>query len=147
MSVTDDRERADAQERRAAALGVVDALPESAERITSLGIIRERRTELLAQHVLDELDEALAHLQRNVPREAVAHDDVGLPGEEIARFEVADEVQSGVREQPMRVADQLRALAGFFADREQPDARVAELLGQARVSGPHHTELAKMLRT
>src|SRR5690349_590203 len=119
MAVTDDRERADTEQRRTAALSVVDTLPEAPEGVAASGIVGERRTELLAQHVLDELDEAFADLERDVAREAIADDDVGLAGEEIARFEVADEVQTGISQEPMRVTNELGAFAGFFADRQQ----------------------------
>ena len=84
----------DAEQRRAAVLGVVDAAPEMPQRAA-----RQQRADphgdgarqLFAQQTLDHVDEPLADLQRDVAGEAVADDDVGLAAVDVARLDVADE--------------------------------------------------------
>ena len=127
-AVTDDAQARDAEQRRAAVLRIVDALAEAPERPPRQQVAhlaRERALQLLAEQLLDHLDQALAQLQRDVAGEAVAHDDVGLAREHVAGFDVADERERRRFEQLVRLARQLVALAFFLADREQPDARRA----------------------
>ena len=53
----------------------------------------------------------LAALEQHVADEAVADDDVDIVGEDVAAFDVADEVEPGLLEHLERLARQLRALA------------------------------------
>ena len=106
----------DAEQRRAAVLGVVHAPaepPERPPRQQRAHLHRERARQLLAQQVLHHLDEPFADLQRDVAGEAVADDHVGLAAVDIARFDVADERQRRGLQQPMRLARQLVALASL----------------------------------
>ena len=125
-AVADERQATYAEQQAGALLGVVHALPEPRERPPReqrADLRHERGAELLAQHLCRRLDQALADLERDVAREAVAHDHVGAAREELARLEVADEVQGGLLEQRVRLADQVVALARFLANRQQPDTR------------------------
>ena len=125
--MADDGDAGDAEQRRAAVLRVVDAAAEAPERPPRQQRAdphRERARQLLAQQVLDDLDEPFADLQRDVAGEAVADDHVGVAAVDVAPFDVADEVDSGdafssrcasrVSSLPLRL---------FLADRQQPDAR------------------------
>ena len=66
--------------------------------------------------------------------------------EELARFEVADERDRRRLPAGVRLADEVVALAGFLADRQQPDAGLGDAERDARVRGAHHAELHEMLR-
>ena len=114
-----DAQSRNAQQRRTAHLGVVHAAlkpPERPARQQVPEARRERPLELLAQQRLDHLDEPLADLERNVAGEAVADDDVGQPGEQVARLDVADETRVGSLQAAVGVAGQLVALRRFLAD-------------------------------
>ncbi len=96
-AVADDADAAHAEQRRAAVLGVVEALLEVVE-----GLAREQRADLrgdgglerLAQQRADQFGGALAGLEGDVADEAVADRDVGVAVEEVAAFDVADEVDA-----------------------------------------------------
>ena len=94
----------DAEQRRAAVLGVVDALAEAPERPARqqvADLARERARQLFAQQLLDHLDQAFAQLQHDVAGEAVADDDVGAAREDVAGLDVADEVERRRLQQPV----------------------------------------------
>ena len=107
---------ADAEQRRAAVFRVVHApaeAPERAPRQQRSDAHRDRARQLLAQQRLDHLDQALADLQRHVAGEPVADDDVGVAAVDVARLDVADEVERRGLQQPVRLARQLVALASL----------------------------------
>ena len=81
--------------------------------------------QLVAQQILDHLDEPFADLQRDVAGEPVADDHVGRSAVDVARLDVADERERRRLQQPVRLARQLVALGFLFADRQQrrPAAR------------------------
>src|SRR6516164_9810263 len=77
--VTDYAHTLDAQQRRAAVFGVVHALLEIREGRTREQIAHlpgDRGLERFLQHLLQQIDQAFAHLERNIADEAVADDDV-----------------------------------------------------------------------
>src|SRR5215471_6803179 len=99
--VADDHAALDAEQRRPAVFGVVEARLEAAEgrarqQETHRGL--QRALDLLAQEVLDHLGERLGHLQDDVAGEAVGDDDVDGSVEDVAPLDVADEVQAGLLE-------------------------------------------------
>ena len=55
-------------------------------------------------------------------------------------------LSDGVLQQPVRLADQLVALAFFLADRQQPDARLLDAERHLRVHRPHRRELQQVRR-
>ena len=122
----DDAHALDAQQRRAAVLGIIHALLEILEsraRQHVSDFARDGGFQRLAQHLVDHVHQAFAHLQRDVADESVADDHVGLAGEDIAAFHVADEMNGQRLQQRRGGARQLVALVLFFADGKQPDAR------------------------
>ena len=106
---------------------VVDALAEAPKGLRVTADIRRafRRCadSSSCSSALHCLDDPFADLQRDVAGEAVADDDVGFAGVDVAALDVADESHRRRLEQLVRLARQLVALALFFADRQQPDAR------------------------
>ena len=98
---------------------------------------RHRAGQRLAQHVAHKPAHAFAGLQRHVAHKAVADDHVGLAAEDVAAFNVADEVDRQRLQQRKRLARQVVALGLFFADREQAHARLRESSARcARTSRP-----------
>jgi hypothetical protein len=99
-----------------------------------------------------EPDRALQRLQRHVPGEAVGHDHVDLPGQQVTALHVARE---GQRERAVRriggqqlvcPPGELVALAGFGPDGEQPDPRGADAQRELGVGHPELAELHEHLR-
>ena len=140
---------ADAEQRGAAVLGVVEALFEVAE-----GLAGEERADLggdgglqgFAEGDGDELGGAFAGLEGDVADEAVADDDVGVAVEEVAAFDVADEVDVGeLAEEGQGVAGEGVALGVFFADGEQADAGAVDAEDVAGVHVAHDGELDEVV--
>jgi hypothetical protein len=99
-----------------------------------------------------EPDRAFQRLQRHVPGEAVGHDHVDLPGQQVTALHVARE---GQRERAVRrfggqqlvgPPGELVALAGFGPDGEQPHPRSADPQRQLGVGHPELAELHEHLR-
>ena len=139
-----------AHQRRAAVFRIVHAPAESAERPPRQQIAdlaRKRALQLLAEQLLDHLDETFAQLQRHVPGKAVADDHVGLAREKMSRASTLPMKCSGERlQQPVRLARQLVALRLFLANRQQPDARPLDAQPRPRVDRAHHAELQQIRR-
>ena len=101
----------------------------------------------LAQLQAGEGRRALQRLQRDVPGEAVGHDDIDLPGQQVTALDVPGEAdrQAAVRrvglQQLMGAPGQLVALTGLGADGEQPDPGLGDAEGDLRVG---HAELGKL---
>ena len=147
-AVADDGDAGDAEQRRAAVFRVVDApaeMPQRPPRQQRSDAHRDRARQLLAQQILHHVDEPLADLQRDVAGEAVADDHVGVAAVDIARLDVADELQR--RALSSRCASRVSSLPLrlFLADRQQPDARRLDAECHARVDAAHHRELQQML--
>ena len=99
-----------------------------------------------------EPDRAFQRLQRHVPGEAVGHDHVDLPGQQVTALHVARE---GQRERAVRriggqqlvgPPGELVALAGFGPDGEQPHPRGADAQRELGVGHPELAELHEHLR-
>jgi hypothetical protein len=99
-----------------------------------------------------EPDRAFQRLQRHVPGEAVGHDHVDLPGQQVTAFHVARE---GQRERAVRriggqqlvgPPGELVALAGFGPDGEQPHPRGTDAERELGVGHPELAELHEHLR-
>ncbi len=137
---------AQARRRRAAARRRTRSSPPAARTLRTAGADAGRELgaqagERVAQQPPDHLHQPLAHLQRDVPREAVADDDVGRAGVDVARLDVAGEVEAARLQEAVGLAGQLVALGLFLADREQPHARPVDAERQAGVDGTHRREL------
>src|SRR5208283_1779619 len=152
--MADDAYTLNTQQRRAAVLGIVEALLEIGE-----GLAREQKSDLAAdgrlQRLLEQeahrLDHAFGDFQRDVADEAVAHQHIGLAVVQIAPFDVAHEVHGQLFDQLVRFAREFVALALFFADGEQPDTRIigaGKSAGEnsAEVHVAHDGELLQILR-
>ena len=132
-AVADDAQPGDAEQRRAAVLRVVDALaepPERAPRQQVADLARKRALQLLAEQRPRPSRPALRSLQHDVAGEAVADDHVGVAAVDLARLDVADEVQRRGLEQLVRLARQLVALASL--PRRSTAARPAAARRRAR---------------
>jgi hypothetical protein len=99
-----------------------------------------------------EPDRAFQRLQRHVPGEAVGHDHVDVPGQQVTALHVARE---GQRERAVRwiggqqlvgPPGELVALAGFGPDGEQPHPRGADPQRELGVGHPELAELHQHLR-
>src|SRR5207237_6713864 len=85
--MTDDGDPGEPEERRAAVLRVIDApleSPQRAPRQQRSDAHRAGARQLVAQQALDDVDKPLADFQRDVAREAVADDDVGVAAVDVA---------------------------------------------------------------
>ena len=100
----------------------------------------------LAERGGDQLHDPLGGLESDVADETIADGDVAVAVEEVAAFDVADEVDSGKgAEQRKGVAGEGVALGVFFADGEQADARVGNLEDVLGVDVPHDGELDEVV--
>ena len=134
-SVADDAHALDAQQRRAAVFGVVEPLLEIGKRLArqqKSNLAADRRLQRLLQQEAHRLHHAFGNLQRDVADEAVANQHVGLAVVKVAAFDVADEIHRQLFDQLVGFASKLVALALFFADGKQADAR---MLGAGKPSG------------
>ena len=97
-AVADDADSADAEQWGSAVLGVVEALFEVVEGSAGeecADLRGDGGLERLAKGDGDELGGAFAGLEGDIADEAVADGDVGVAVEEVAAFDVADEVDAG----------------------------------------------------
>jgi hypothetical protein len=148
-AVRDDANALDAQQRSAAVFGIIHALLEFVEggaRQQGADLARDGGFQRLAQHLVHHFHQAFADLQRHVADEAVADDDVGVAGINIAAFHVADEMNGERFEQRRGGARELVAFVLFFADGEQPHARPMGVKDDARVDVAHDGELRQHAR-
>src|SRR5438552_6577999 len=126
-SVTNDRRSLHPQERHTPVLGIVDLLAKPPERRAGQEVPEprpDRLPDLLPQEMENRLGGAFDRLQRDVADEAVADNDVGLAIEDIAPFNVADEVEGRLLQDPEGLPCDLVALGVLLADTHQPDARI-----------------------
>ena len=101
--------------------------------------------QLLAEKRFHRVHQPFADLQRHVPGESIADDDVRHAAVDIAGLDVPDEAERRCLEQAVRFARQLVALAFLLADREQPHARRRQAEADARVDAAHDGELQQVL--
>src|SRR5205814_379238 len=114
------------EERRAAVLGVIHPFfqtDECALRQQAAELVLPGARHLLAQRRRNEFAEGLGGFENDVADETVADDDIRVAVVDIASFGVADEIESRLLEDAIRLLRQLVALPFLFADREQADAR------------------------
>ena len=93
--VAHDGDAFEAQQWRAAVLGIVQAPFEFAKGLFCEDIADfscNRFLQFLTEHCGECLDQAFAQLQRDVAGETVADDDVDVPLENIAPFDITDKV-------------------------------------------------------
>ena len=94
-AVTDDRDSLDPEQRRAAEFGIVQPPLERAKCILRKNVAnlrRQRFLKFLAEHRDERFDQSFAEFQRDVSGESVTDDDVDIALENVAAFDVADEV-------------------------------------------------------
>ena len=122
--MADDDAALEPEQRRAAVLGVVDP------RLKRRNADFERRnpTEAWSVRLISSRSEfsiisreSLRDLQDHVAGEAVGHDDVHVPVEDVAALDVADEVQAGLLQDLEGLLRAVRALGVLLADRHEPD--------------------------
>src|ERR1700733_7230496 len=148
-AVSDDANTLYAEQRRAAIFGVIYALLEFLERgarkhVTDLS--RNGGFQRFAQHLINHLDQAFAHLQRYVTDKTIADDYVGIASINIAPFHVADKVNGERLEQRSGGARQFVALVLFFTNGKQPDSGSLGVEDYPRVDVAHHGELREHAR-
>ena len=105
----------------------------------------EGARQLLDEERFHRVHQPFADLQRHVPGESIADDDVRLAAVDVARLHVPDEAERRCLEQAVRFARQLVALAFLLADREQPHARRRQAEADAGVDAAHDGELQQVL--
>src|SRR5262245_14615374 len=102
-AVADDREAGDAEQRRAAVLGIVDAAAEPPERPSRqqvADLAGKGPLQLVAKQRFHGLYQSLARLQYHVAGEPVADDDVRRSAVDFTTLDVADEIERRRLEQP-----------------------------------------------
>ena len=142
-AVADDDGAVDAEEQRAAVLGVVHLLVQAGE-----GLRAPRRPVLLqlpVHHAEHEAGEALHELEHDVPGEPVGHHHVARSLEEVPTLDVAHEVESGFPEPTVGLSQEVGPLGLLFADVEQPDARCVAAEQVAGVDRTHVPVLQEVL--
>lgn len=142
-----DADAADAEEGGAAVLGVVEALLPGLEGLLgeeSADLRSDGGAQVFAEGGADEFGQAFAGLEGDVADEAVADDDVGAAIEEVAAFDVADDVEAGGAKKGEGFPGLGVALGVFFADGEQADAGVGDVEDAAGVEVAHDGELEEV---
>src|SRR5882724_131464 len=147
--MTDHTNAADAQQRRAAVLRIINRLPqrlESSLRKHSPHLRKERTIDRLPQQPKNLKRQAFANLQRDVADKAVADDDIHAARKKIPAFHISHEVYRTLLQPCVNLARQFIALDLFFTDREQAHARTLAAKRRAVIDFAHHCKLHKMLR-
>ncbi len=144
LAVRDDAHALDAEEGRAAVLGVVELAERGGERL-ALGVEGAR------EHPHERGGERLVELEQHVPDEAVADDHVDRPAVaraagDVAPLDVAEEADVGLAEEELvRLLDGGVPLLGLLADGQQPDGRVVAAEQVLGVHGAEPGELHQLL--
>src|SRR3954469_15485673 len=130
----DDAHSAHTEQRRTADLGVVERLECAPELVVAHADGLE--------HPADHRRDGLVELEDDVADEAVADHDIEGPavagaGGDIASFDVAEEVESRLLQETMRLLGNGVSLFGLLSNREQSDGRVRAL---EDVLGVHDAE-------
>src|ERR1700730_1555731 len=121
-AVANHADASDTQQRRAAVLRVINRLSQRLE-----GAFRKHRAHLredgsvqrLFQQTENLKRQAFANLQRDIPHESVADNDVHLSRKKIAAFDISYEMHGAFLQAGEHFARQLVALDLFFTDGEQ----------------------------
>src|SRR5262245_34698975 len=98
-AVTDQHDLLAAQQRRSAEFRIIEALLDAAESLSgqdSSGLRQHRLSQLGLEQSHNRLDQTFAGFQNDVAGETVANDHVDLAGEDVAPFDVSDEIDRGV---------------------------------------------------
>src|SRR5215472_6114400 len=148
-AVAYDADAADAEQRSAAVLGVINALLEVVK-----GFAAQQRAHLrcdgglkaLAQGGGDEFGDAFTGLKSDVADESVADDDVGPAVVEVAAFDIPDEVKAKLAKQREGVTSEGVALGLFLADGEKAEPRVVDVKNVLGVHVAHNGELDQVVR-
>src|SRR5688572_22169205 len=126
-AVADEDDAVDAEQRRAAVLGVVELLLQALEggpHEERAELRLEVATDLLARALGNVADHGLGQLEHHVAGEAVGDDHVHLAPQDVPALDVADEVHvRRLGQQAVRLLAELVALARLLADRQETDAR------------------------
>ena len=147
--MSDDRHAVQADERRAAVFGIVQAAVSLTQGFLTEQIsetAREIFLERFFQHLPGKAGDAFHGFERHVAGKAIADDDVDFAVENIASLDVANIAERQLGEQLARRPRELVPFAFLFTNRQQPDPRVLAAEGDPRVSGTHEGELDQMLR-
>ena len=94
-AVANDGDSLDPEQRRAAVLRIIQPPLESAKRILGKDVAdlcRQRLLKFLAEHRDERFDQSFTEFQRDVAREPVTNDNVDFAFENVAAFDVADEI-------------------------------------------------------
>ena len=148
-AVADDDAALHAEHRRSPVLGVVEPRlepPEGGPRQQEPDGRFERALDLVAQQLLDHLRQGLGDFQDDVAGEPVGHDDVHLAVENVPSFDVADEVQAGLLEDPERLLRAFASLGVLLADGHQADGRRGLFEHELPVDRAHDREFLEVLR-
>ena len=97
--------------------------------------------DLRAEPVQRRPDRPFEELERDVPREPVADDDVGRVREQPAALDVALETEVAGREQLVRLEGELVPFLGLLADRQEADRRAWDVEGLLGEDRAHQSEL------
>src|SRR5579862_4808867 len=146
-SVAHDADAVDAQQRRAAVLGVVEPQRERFEaraRERDAEAHEQTAAQLFAEQAEDAEGETFAELEDDVADEPVAHHDVGGAGKDAAPLDVPDEPQARPAEQLRRPDHEFVALRVLLAVAEQAHPRRFDAEDPRRVDAAHDAELQQM---
>src|SRR6266508_2011271 len=148
-AVTDQHDLLAAQQRRPAEFRIIEALLDAAESLSRQdrpGLRQHRLTQLGLEQTHDRLDQTFAGFQNDVAGKAVANDHVDVAGEDVAPFDVPDEIDRGVFQENLRLFGQVVPLDVFLADAHQSDSRGAHAQDRSRIDRTHDRELLQVLR-
>ena len=145
--MTDEDPAPHSQERGAPVLLVVQLVLHPPKR--SLGeqgahLRQEGFADLLFQELAEGRRHPLHRLDRDVPDEPVADEDVGFPREEVPPLDVPDEIQPGPPEQIAGVPREVGPLGRLLADADDADARPGDPENHPGVRLAHVPELQKV---
>src|SRR6476469_2402178 len=142
-SMADNADAFDAEKRGAAVLGIVHALLKIGEGSAGKQVSHlagDGGFERFMEHLLKEVHEALAYLERDVADEPIADDDVDGAAVKVAPFHIADEVQGQTFEQGGNGAGELVSLMLLFADGKEAHPGLFATQDDARVDLSHDGE-------
>src|SRR5512140_298869 len=147
--VTDEDPAPHPQERSATVLLVVQPIlhpPKRALREQRAHLRHEGLADLLFEELADGRRHPLHRLDRDVPDEPVADEDIRLPGEEVPPSDVPDEIPSRAAEQFARIPREVRSLRFLLADADDADARAGNAEDHPGVRLAHVPELQQVGR-
>ncbi len=144
----DETASRDSEKRHRTVFGIVRPALEAQERRAREPAAEprtQRSPELFAHHGDDQLGHRFGGLQQDVAHESIADHDVRLAVEDVAPFDVADEIETGRLEGTKDLARQTGALGLFLADRQEADPGRGDADDLLGIEVPHDGELAQVL--